>query len=45
MYDDFKELLSVLKTRSVKYLVVGGYAAEFIFRPGLDRGGKTAGYR
>ncbi len=29
MFDDFKELLSVLNKHRVKYLVVGGYAVGY----------------
>ena len=33
MFDDFKELLSAFNARSVKYLVVGGYAVSFHSQP------------
>jgi hypothetical protein len=33
MFDDFKELLSVFNTQSVKYLVVWGYAVSFYAQP------------
>jgi hypothetical protein len=33
MYLDFKELLSILNARNVKYLVVGGYAVSFHAQP------------
>jgi len=33
MFDDFKELLSILNGQKVKYLVVGGYAVSFHAQP------------
>jgi hypothetical protein len=33
MYPDFKELLSVFNTHSVKYLIVGGYAVSLHAQP------------
>jgi hypothetical protein len=33
MYQDFKELLSILNDKDVKYLVVGGYAVSFHAQP------------
>lgn len=33
MFDDFKELLSVLNACKVKYLVVGGYAVSYHAQP------------
>jgi hypothetical protein len=33
MYQDFKELLSILNDNKVKYLVVGGYAVSFHAQP------------
>jgi hypothetical protein len=33
MYPDFKELLSTLNARKVKYLIVGGYAVGFHAQP------------
>ena len=33
MLDDFKELLSILNARRVKYLIVGGYAVSFHAQP------------
>ena len=33
MYNDFKELLSALNARRVRYLIVGGYAVSFHAEP------------
>ena len=33
MYDDFKELLSVLNKHKVKYLVIGAYAVGYHAQP------------
>jgi hypothetical protein len=33
MYQDFKDLLSAFHARSVKYLIVGGYAVSFHSQP------------
>ena len=33
MYQDFKELLSILNDSKVRYLVVGGYAVSFHAQP------------
>ena len=33
MFDDFKELLSILNARKVRYLVVGGYAVSLHAQP------------
>jgi hypothetical protein len=33
MFDDFKELLSILNALRVKYLIVGGYAVSFHAQP------------
>jgi len=33
MFQDFKELLSALNARSVRYLIVGGYAVSFHAQP------------
>jgi hypothetical protein len=33
MYQDFKDLLSVLNDSRVKYLVAGGYAVSFHAQP------------
>ena len=33
MYEDFKELLSILNDSKVKYLVVGDYAVSFHAQP------------
>src|ERR1039458_9927726 len=33
MYPDFKEILSIFNARSVKYLIVGGYAVSFHAQP------------
>jgi hypothetical protein len=37
LYHDFKELLSALNARQVKYLVVGGYAVSFHAQPRATR--------
>jgi hypothetical protein len=33
MFDEFKELLSIFNARSVRYLVVGGYAVSLHAQP------------
>ena len=33
MFQDFKELLSALNARNVRYLIVGGYAVSFHAQP------------
>ena len=33
MFDEFKELLSIFNARSVRYLVVGGYAVSYHAQP------------
>ena len=33
MYQDFKDLLSAFNARSVRYLIVGGYAVSFHGQP------------
>jgi hypothetical protein len=33
MFQDFKELLSIFNTQSVRYLIVGGYAVSFHAQP------------
>ena len=38
MYQDFKDLLSAFHARSVKYLIVGGYAVSFHGQPRATKG-------